>query len=815
LTDPISRLNAALEGRYRIDREVGEGGMAKVFLASDLKHDRRVALKVLEPALTAIVGTERFLAEIKTTANLHHPHILPLFDSGEADSLLFYVMPYVEGESLREKIDREGPLPVDEAVRIATNVAEALDYAHRRGIVHRDVKPANILLQDGKPVVSDFGVALAVGVAGADRLTETGLSLGTPYYMSPEQATGEERVGPATDIYALACVLYEMLTGDPPFMASTAQGVLGKIIQSPPVTVTESRPSVPAHVEAAIRKGLEKLPADRFGSANELAAALTSQSSRPDTTTPTAPSEATGAKRWVAGAVAILSVAALSLLWVSVRPDESTTPSEEPSAASAPTRDRLPNSIAVLPFQNLSADPEDAFFATGMHDELLSQLAKIRDLNVIARTSVLQYADGLTPIPDVARELNVETVMEGTVRYADGNVRVTTQLIDGVTDTHLWSESYTRPFQNIFEIESDIAQQIAAALEAELLEEERINLGAQPTTSREAFAAYVRAVELWQSSPPTPDALAAVDAGMDRVITLDPGFAAPYAIKSNLASERLFADVGTPDDWQTERVRISQRAIELAETAIRLDPTYGYPYAALAKIHFQNWRDAEALAAIERAAELSPTDPETLIEYSWLVLVLDRREEAVAAADRVGQLDPSNADLHHRMCVTYAMAGNHERARALCREAMALDPAFPSPPMILAGLETERGNDAEAVRLVGLAENLAGPVESGFIRGNFAYAYGLAGRPDEAARVFEQMEGLAERRRVGAYSWAVAHLGVGDTDGALEWLEAMIDDPAPDEGSIFRLYIGRNIFGDPVLERPEFADVRRRLGFEN
>ena len=274
MSDMIDRLNAALEGRYQIDREVGEGGMATVFLADDLRHERKVALKVLKPELAAVVGAERFLAEIKTTAGLQHPHILPLFDSGEADGFLFYVMPFVEGESLREKLDREHQLPVDEAAQIAKNVAEALDYAHKQGVIHRDIKPANILLQSGKPVVSDFGIALAVGAAGGGRLTETGLSLGTPHYMSPEQATGDSHVGPAADVYALGCVLYEMLVGDPPHVASTPQAVLGKIITEPPPQVTKARRTVPPNVEAAIQKALEKVPADRFTGVAALSDAL-------------------------------------------------------------------------------------------------------------------------------------------------------------------------------------------------------------------------------------------------------------------------------------------------------------------------------------------------------------------------------------------------------------------------------------------------------------------------------------------------------------------------------------------------------------
>ncbi len=274
MSDTMERLNAALEGRYVIEGELGEGGMATVYLADDVKHERKVALKVLKPELAAVVGAERFLAEIKTTANLQHPHVLPLFDSGEADSFLFYVMPYVQGETLADRIDQEKQLPVDEAVRIAIAVAGALDHAHRAGVVHRDIKPANILLQDGQPVVADFGIALAVGAAGGSRLTETGLSIGTPFYMSPEQATGDQGVGAASDTYALACVLYELLVGEPPYLGNTAQAVLGKIISGRPVAPTEHRSSIPANVDAAIRKALEKLPADRFTSAQDFAKAL-------------------------------------------------------------------------------------------------------------------------------------------------------------------------------------------------------------------------------------------------------------------------------------------------------------------------------------------------------------------------------------------------------------------------------------------------------------------------------------------------------------------------------------------------------------
>src|SRR5512146_75622 len=275
MSDAAARLSAALADRYRIERELGAGGMATVYLAQDLKHDRKVAIKVLHPDLAAALGAQRFLSEIKTTANLQHPHILPLHDSGEAGGLLFYVMPYVEGESLRDRLKRETPLPIDDAVRLAREVASALDYAHRQGVIHRDIKPENILLHDGSALVADFGIALAVQRAGGERMTQTGLSLGTPQYMSPEPARGEKQIDARTDVYALGAVLYEMLTGDPPFTGSTVQAIVAKVISAEPEPVTMLRKSTPQPVAATVHRALEKLPADRFATAQAFADALT------------------------------------------------------------------------------------------------------------------------------------------------------------------------------------------------------------------------------------------------------------------------------------------------------------------------------------------------------------------------------------------------------------------------------------------------------------------------------------------------------------------------------------------------------------
>ncbi len=269
-----ARLASALSDRYRIERELGQGGMATVYLALDLKHDRDVAIKVLKPELAAVLGAERFVTEIKTTAALQHPNILPLFDSGSADGFLYYVMPYVEGETLRGKLDRETQLGVDESVKLVSEVADALDYAHRHGVVHRDIKPENILIHDGRPMVADFGIALAVSAAAGGRITETGFSLGTPYYMSPEQATAEKHITNRSDIYSLGAVLYEMLTGEPPHTGSSAQQILMKIVTEYAAPVTRTRKSVPAHIAAALGEALERVPADRFATAKAFAEAL-------------------------------------------------------------------------------------------------------------------------------------------------------------------------------------------------------------------------------------------------------------------------------------------------------------------------------------------------------------------------------------------------------------------------------------------------------------------------------------------------------------------------------------------------------------
>jgi serine/threonine-protein kinase len=378
MTDAAQRLSASLADRYTIERELGAGGMATVYLAHDVKHDRKVALKVLRPELSAILGAERFLHEIKTTANLQHPHILPLHDSGEAGGLVFYVMPYVEGESLRDRLTREQQLPVEDAVRIACEVADALDYAHRHGVIHRDIKPENILLHDGRAQVADFGIALAVSTAGAGtRMTETGMSLGTPHYMSPEQAMGQREITARSDVYALGCVLYEMLSGEPPFNGPNAQAIIARVMTESPRSLTLQRKSIPPHVEAAVTAALEKLPADRIATAALFADALRRPGALPLTTSHTAaaPAAARRGRRatliaWALAAVAVIAAVAgwmrrspeqplrrFDLVFGAVIPAPSTEVVISPDGSMLAVTGRVGNEEAIY-LRHLDGDPD-------------------------------------------------------------------------------------------------------------------------------------------------------------------------------------------------------------------------------------------------------------------------------------------------------------------------------------------------------------------------------------------------------------------------------------------------------------------------
>jgi serine/threonine-protein kinase len=415
LLDPLARLQAVLADRYTIERELGRGGMAIVFLADDIKHHRQVAIKVLTPELGAALGRERFLREIATAAGLNHPHILPLHDSGEADGFLYYVIPYVEGQSLRERLDRERQLQVDDALQIAREVADALNYAHSRNVLHRDIKPENILLSAGHALVTDFGIARAINASGSGQLTEVGTLVGTPAYMSPEQIDGSQYIDGRADIYSLGCVLFEMLVGEPPFKGSTLTAVIANRLGAPAPSPREVRESVPEAVDAAVRKAMATLPADRFSTAAQFAEELGS-----------------------------------------VR-------ASEPAPATVPDR-----SIAVLPFKNQSSDPEAEYFSDGIAEEIINALTQLPGLQVAARTSSFAFKGKDADIATVGAKLKVATVLDGSVRKAGNRVRITAQLVNVSDGYYLWSERYDSELDDVFAIQDHIARAIAQRFEVML-----------------------------------------------------------------------------------------------------------------------------------------------------------------------------------------------------------------------------------------------------------------------------------------------------------------------------------------------------------
>jgi TolB-like protein len=464
-----NRLSTALRDRYVLDRELGHGGMATVYLAQDLKHDRPVALKVLHPALADRLGPERFLREIRTAARLQHPHIVPVHDSGQAAGLLWYSMPFIEGESLRDRLRREKQLPIEEAVRITREAALALDYAHRHGVIHRDVKPENILLSDGQALLADFGIAQAL-VTGIEQLTETGLTVGTPTYMSPEQSAGDRHLDARTDVYSLATVLYEMLVGEPPFTGPTAQIISAKRFRGEVPHVRELRQGVPESVDHAIRRALAILPADRFSTAAEFARAVEISSSWEETSSPSGladgpslplPIARSASPRLRVFAAATLAVGILLALGVLFPWLHSGTRAGTPGVGQ-PTR------LAVLPFES-TGDTTERAFADGMSEEITTRLARVPGLSLVARSSALQYRESGQTAPAFGRSLGVDYVLDGTVRTAMSyagpkQVRITPELIKVADGTHVWGEPYEGVLADVFRLQTEVAHQVAEAL---------------------------------------------------------------------------------------------------------------------------------------------------------------------------------------------------------------------------------------------------------------------------------------------------------------------------------------------------------------
>ena len=461
---PSESLQSALRDRYAFERELGVGGMATVYLAHDLKHDRDVAVKVLRQELTATLGRDRFLREIRIVAKLQHPNILPLHDSGEAGGFLYFVMPYVTGESLRAKLERQGALSISEAARLLSEVVDALAYAHRNGIVHRDIKPENILLSGRHALVMDFGVAKALSDAagGQDKTTTAGIALGTPYYMSPEQATADPHVDHRADIYAVGVLAYELLTGKPPFGGS-AQEVLAAHVVEPAPSVTATRAAIPAQLEQLVMRCLEKKPADRWQTADELLPVLDSLATPSGGMTPTATAAVRAARRaprrrWmIAAAAAVVLIAAGAVALPRLR-------SGGAAAAGAVHVQRL----AVLPLENLSGDPSQDGFVSGMHDALITQLAQMSGLTVISRTSVMRYRHTEKSMGEIGRELNADAIIEGSVQRAGGKMSISASLVEAATERPLWAQTYERDGTDVLAVQAEVVRTMTQDIMAKL-----------------------------------------------------------------------------------------------------------------------------------------------------------------------------------------------------------------------------------------------------------------------------------------------------------------------------------------------------------
>jgi len=462
LSDLLNRFRASLADRYRIERELGRGGMATVFLAHDLKHDRPVALKVMRPELAQALGPERFLREIRLCARLQHPHIVVVYDSGETDGQLWFTMPYIDGETLHERLLREKQLPVDDALRITGEVADALHYAHQQGVIHRDVKPENILLSGTHALVADFGIARAFSPGADERLTATGITVGTPQYMSPEQALAERDLDARTDVYSLGCVLYEMLTGEPPYTGPTAQAILAKRLSEPIPHLYTTR-DVPPALEHAVMKALARSPADRFRTAAELAAALHADR----------PSPPRSRRRFVRPVAVSVTLLVLGFGYAAFR-----------FARSAGGAASPPASAAVIPFVDLSPKKDQEYFSDGLTEELITTLSQVPGLRVAARTSSFQFKGQNPDLHDVGRKLDVAAVLEGSVRRSGNRLRVSAQLISVKDGYQLWSESYDRDLADVFAVQEDVARSIVAALRVRLAPVMRRWPCAPPATCR-------------------------------------------------------------------------------------------------------------------------------------------------------------------------------------------------------------------------------------------------------------------------------------------------------------------------------------------
>jgi serine/threonine-protein kinase len=664
-----SKLADALRDRYVVERELGRGGMATVYLARDLKHGRHVALKVLHPELAASVGPERFQREIETVARLQHPHILTVHDSGETSGQLWFTMPFVEGESLRDRLWREQQLPVEVALRIATDAARALQYAHDHGVIHRDIKPENLLLTtDGSTLVADFGIARALS-GGNDRLTETGISVGTPAYMSPEQAAGDRTLDARTDVYALGAVLYEMLAGEPPFTGPTAQAIIAKRFSGEVPRVRRVRPSVPEHVEQAVTRALAPVPADRFATTAEFARAL-EPAVATLTATPTqrfAAAEGRARRRIPVAAMALglglLIGLGVLFAWRQSRPGVRQTGGTKV--------------LAVLPFENLG-DSADAYFADGVANDLRTKLSQVPGIQVIARGSSNEYK-GTTKTPEqIARELGVDYLLSATVQWEKlpggaSRVRVTPELVDvrpGHAPQNRWGQPFDASLTDVFQVQADIAGRVVQALNVALGDSTERKLSAPPTRSLPAYEAFLRGEAASQGLTVLldPASLHRAITAYEQAVALDSTFIQAWAQLARAQASLYFNSTPVP--------AIAAAARQAAERALSLAPTRPEGHQALGAYYGYVLADrARAFAEDSTALALAPGNTELLGALGFDELTLGRWTAARRRLEQAVQLDPRSGATAAQLGELLVAIRDYPEAERVLDDALRLLPA--------------------------------------------------------------------------------------------------------------------------------------------
>ena len=785
----FERLSAALNGRYRLEREVGTGGMAVVYLAEDLRHHRHVALKVLRPELTEVLGAERFLKEIEVTANLQHPHILPLFDSGEVPAgdqpgppLLFYVMPFVEGESLRAMLAREKQLPLDDALDFARQIGGALDYAHRRGVVHRDIKPENILIQDGKALVTDFGIALAVSQAGGSRLTETGLSLGTPQYMSPEQATGERDIDARSDVYSLACVLYEMIAGDPPFSGSTVQAILARKLTGALPSLRPVRATVSLDLDRVVAKALAKVPADRYATV-----ALFTHALAQGTDNTAAVTRAWKAPRHAVAWVAVVAAAG-AILWA-------VGSGRAASWLSAPPRYAR---VAILPLENRTGDSTQNYLVDGLTEALIADLARLENVDVISLASTLGYRTAPKPVDSIARELGVDAVVAGSVDRHDGGVRVAVSLIAaGGALGHV--DTLERPAGEVSGLEQAVAGTLVREIGGRLAGQHRVG-GAGRSYDGDVQDLYLRG--RYHLATRTPEGLQNALDYFRQTLARDPTHAPAYAGLATYYSVLPFYGNTPPTEAFAKARAAATKALELDAYLPEAHAALGYVQA------YDQWDWAAAERSYRRALALQPSGADVYHALSRLHAARGQISDAIAEAERAHALDPLSLVAHANIGVIAYFGRDYAEARRRLHATLELDPNFSIAYWGLGLVAEQMGEYDDAIASIQKSMEIAGRGSNGLA--SLGHVLAVSGRRSEAEAVLKELTAKGQTGPVRPYQVAVVLTGLGRNEEALTLLEQAYEQRSP-----MLSYLGRDPRFDPLRAMPRFEALLRRMNIRS